>query len=246
VDDDEFWDHIDRLGGVADTTSCRGLHAELVASGRGRAFGDAVDEHVSRLLERCNVPFSHQGDTAEWIAAAVIASGRSTYEKTLAAGKKLKPGDWAWDDAESLLVTGFVDDGSNAGTDLPEATELASLQWNAGQVPDGVTTSWEPFVDQIAQTMGELDHPNAGRSVCNDLEWIAAIEEADADTGILVWARNARLHLALVIREVDEGENRRYPDYQQVMRIVPVSKILEAPSRRDAYLRELRALAEWA
>ena len=245
MDEDEFWGFVARLDGIADQTSCRALHDVLVAQGRGQEFGDAVDDHVRRLLGACQVPYSHQGDTAEWIAAAVIASGRSTYDQTLAAGTKLRPDDWAWDDAEALLVAGFVDDGSESGPP-PEPTELASLQWNAEQVPDGVDTTWEPWLDGMSLAMGELDHPSMGRSVCVDPEWNAAIAEAGSDTGILVWARNSGLHLALVVRAVDQAENRRYPDSGQVMRIVPAAEALAAESRRDLYLRELRALAEWA
>jgi hypothetical protein len=246
MDEDEFWRLVALLGGVADTTSCRALHAHVLETGQGAAFGEAVDQHVRRLLAACRVPFSHQGDTAEWIAAAVIATGRSTYDRAVRSGKELRPADWAWDDAEALLIVGFVDDGSHSGTDLPDPTGHASLQWNAQPVAEGVTTSWEPFVDQMTAMMGELDHPDWGRSVCNDLEWIAAIELAEADTGILDWSRNAGLHLALVVREVDQPENRRYPDHHQVMRVFPVAEVLTAPSRRDLYLRELRALAEWA
>jgi hypothetical protein len=246
VEDDEFWAYVARLGGVADDTTCRPLHDVLVRDGRGPEFGAAVDEHVRRLLGACKVPFTHQGDTAEWIAAAVIAAGRPTYEKTLAAGKKLRPADWAWDAAEALLVAGSVDDHTISGPAQPEATLSASLQWNARPAPEGVTTSWEPFADAIASMMGPLDHPSAGRSVCDDPEWDAALELAGADTGILVWARNAGLHLTLVVRDVPTGEYRRFAEQGQVMRVVPLAEALAAQPRRDLYLAELRALAEWA
>ena len=110
MDEDDFWGFVARLGGVADDATCRALHVEVVSAGRAAEFGTAVDAHVERLLSRCSVPYSHQGDTAEWIAAAVIAAGRSRYEEILAAGKKLRPRDWRWEDAEALLVVGFVDE----------------------------------------------------------------------------------------------------------------------------------------
>jgi len=243
VDEDEFWALVARLDGVADQTSCRALHDELVATGGGEAFGDAVDEHVERLLEACSLPELYQGDTAEWVAAAVLASGRATYEATLATGGELTVGQWEWQAAEALLVTGFVDPDDAPGDGSPGSALPASLQWNAGSLPDGVTTTWESWLDGLAAAMGQLDHPSMGQTVSTDPEWDAAVAAAgDA----LASARDTGVHLALVVRDVNEAESRRYSELRHAMRIVPAAEVLAAPTRREVYLRELRALAAWA
>jgi hypothetical protein len=234
VDEDEFWEFVQRLGGVADAASCMALELELGAAGRGLEFCDAVEVHVRRLLAACTLPEDLWGDSAEWLAAALIAAGRTTYEENVSSGARIDPDAWNWDESEALLSTGFPHEpGSLSASDLLES--VASLQWNAEQVPDGVSTSWEPFVDMF----GAGDDPMLGRSVVTDPEWDQALAQLGPDTG-------TSLHLALVVRDLPEAENLRWPEHHQVMRRVPVSEVLGSNSRRDVYLRELKALSEWA
>ena len=81
MDEARFWRLVDVLGGTADDTSTARLAAELVEHDEVDAFGDHLDVLVAQLLAACDVPVTHDGDTAEWIAAAVIARGRDTYER---------------------------------------------------------------------------------------------------------------------------------------------------------------------
>jgi hypothetical protein len=210
------------------------LELELGAAGRGLEFVDAVDDHVRRLLAACTLPEDLWGDSAEWLAAALIAAGRTTYEENVASGATIDPDAWNWDESEALLGTGFPHEGGDpSASDLLES--LVSLQWNAEQVPDGVSTTWEPFVDMF----GAADDPMLGRSVVTDPEWEQAMAQIGPDTG-------TSLHLALVVRDLPDAENLRWPEHNQVMRRLPVSDVLAATSRRDLYARELKALAEWA
>ncbi|GAW50518.1 MULTISPECIES: hypothetical protein [unclassified Nocardioides] len=91
MDDTRFWQLVDLLGGTADERTVPVLEADLAASGDAEGFLDALQVTVDDLLARCPVPGSHEGDTAEWIAAAVVAAGRETYERTIAAGLPSTP-----------------------------------------------------------------------------------------------------------------------------------------------------------
>ena len=186
MDEDEFWEFVARLGGVADQASCMALGLELGSAGRGPEFCDAVEEHVRRLLVACTLPEDLWGDSAEWLAAAVIAAGRTTYEQHVSSEAAIDPDAWDWDESEALLSTGFLHEPSDlSASDLLEA--VASLQWNAEPVPDGVSTTWEPFVDLLDAS----DNPALGRSVVTDPEWEQALAQLGPDTGTSV-------HLALL------------------------------------------------
>ncbi len=222
-----FWELVDLLGGVADDDTTPRLDAALADETEAEEFADLVEEAVHRLLERCAVPPSHAGDTAEWIAAAVVASGRTTYERTLAAGGLLSPDDWAWAEAENLLVAGLSDDEEGAGeADL-------TLQWCSSTVPPGVSTAFEADLD-----FG--DDPAWGRVVTHDEAWEAALGLLDEDAEYLTRRESlGDIRLHIVVRDVEEMELSAWPEpesVEDVVLVVPAPLILAEDSRVDGYL----------
>ena len=229
MDEARFWRLVDVLGGTADDTSTARLAAELVEHDEVDAFGDRLDVLVAQLLAACDVPVTHDGDTAEWIAAAVIARGRDTYERTLAAGAELDPDAWHWAEAGSLLVVGMSEeDGAAPGDDR------LTLQWKSRQVPVGVETLWDPEHDEHG------DDPAFGLVPTADEAWDAALGVLMTDAEFQ--RRRAALEpvaLHVVVRDVEELELSAWPDpdaVESVVLAVPVSLVLAEESRVEAYL----------
>ncbi|MBB6629216.1 hypothetical protein H5V45_17955 [Nocardioides sp. KIGAM211] len=240
-----FWELVDVLGGVADDRTVPRLEAVLVESGESEEFLDLVEDKVRQLLTACTVPPSHAGDTAEWLAAAVVASGRSRYEHVLSAGGPLDPDDWAWAEAEHLLVAGFLTDLEQVGL---------TLQWKSRQVPVGVETSWRPDDDAG-------DDPGLPLVATTDEAWEAALGVLLDDEEFA--ARRARLHgiaLHVVVRDVEEMEISAWEGagededdtsgdddsaegvVSDVVLVVPVAMVVAEESRVEAYLQAVVTL----
>lgn len=225
MDDARFWELVDLLGGTADFASTRRLQAALEGD-EVQAFGDAVDVKVAQLLADCDVPDTLDGDTAEWVACAVVARGRDTYEATRAAGAELSPDDWAWDEAESLLLVG---EEQAAPGEAP-----VTLQWKSREVPVGVETVWDPDDDAHG------DDPAYGLVPTSDGAWEAALGVLTTDAEFV--RRRAELgglDLHLVVRDVDELELSAWPDpddAESVVLVVPAAMVLAEESRVEAYL----------
>lgn len=230
MDEARFWELVDLLGGTVDDTTTPRLAAELVENDEVDAFGDHVDVLVAQLLAACEVPLSHGGDGAEWIAAAVIARGRTTYERTLAAGGVLDPDEWAWDEAENLLVVGLSGEPDDPG---PFGDSL-TLQWKSREVPVGVETVWDPDDDRHG------DDPAHGLVPTSDEAWDAALGVLATDAEFQ--RRRAALEplaLHVVVRDVEELELSAWPEpdaVESVVLAVPVTLVLAEESRVEAYL----------
>jgi hypothetical protein len=228
MDESRFWRLVDLLGGTADDASTARLATELAEHDEVGAFGDHVDVLVAQLLAACDVPVTHDGDTAEWIAAAVIASGRESYERTLAAGAELDPDAWPWTEAGSLLVVGLSDADTIPGDDR------LTLQWKSREVPVGVETLWDPDHDEHG------DDPAFGLVPTADEAWEAALGVLMTDEEFQ--RRRAALEpiaLHVVVRDVEELELSAWPDadaVESVVLAVPVSLVLAEESRVEAYL----------
>lgn len=219
-----FWALVDLLGGVADDDTTPRLDAALADEAEAEEFTDLVQEAVHRLLERCTVPPSHAGDTAEWVAAAVVASGRATYERTLAAGGLLRPDDWAWAEAENLLVAGLADE---------DARDGLTLQWCSTTVPPGVSTAFDADRD-----LG--DDPAHGLVATHDEAWETALDLLAEDAEYLSRRESlGDIRLHVVVRDVEEMELSAWPEpeaVEDVVLVVPAPLILAEDSRVDAYL----------
>jgi hypothetical protein len=226
MDVGRFWELVDLLGGTADDASTPRLAAALVEHDEAEGFSDHLDVLVAQLLATCDVPPSHEGDTAEWIACAVVASGRATYDRVLAAGAPLDPDDWDWAEAEDLLVVG------EEQADAP--LDPLTLQWKSRQVPVGVETVWDPDDDAHG------DDPAYGLVPTSDEAWNAALGVLGTDAEFL--RRRAELEplaLHVVVRDVDEVELSAWPDpaaAESVVLAVPVTMVLAEESRVEAYL----------
>jgi len=254
VDDARFWALVDLLGGIADDATVDRLEASL-APREVEPFVDRVYELVAALLERCDVPASHRGDTAEWIGAAVVAAGRATYERTLAAGDRLDPEAWAWGEAESLLVTGVQEDGEHdedgeAGESdyVDEDDHLAaaladklglSLRWCSTDVAAGVVTSFDPAADSG-------DDPDQAAVWTLDDEWTTTLAVLDGDPEFhRRRTALAAVGLHVVVRDAEEATLMAWPNDEEVQAVVmtvPVEVVLAAPTRHDAYLEAVIAL----
>lgn len=241
MDEQDFWALVDLLDGVADDTTTPRLDAVLRESGRAEDFLANLADRVERLLDRCEVPVSHHGETAGWIAAAVVAAGRETYEQTLAAGAELDPDVWAWSEAENLLVAG-VSPQEVADVDLHDRL---TLQWRTTTVPAGVVTHFEPDLD-----LG--DDPGWGQSFLEDQQWDHALEILTGDE--LFAARLGALGdimLHVVVRDTDEAVVSLWPrpeeleedeELEDAVLVVPTGTILAAASRTEAYVQAVQNL----
>ncbi len=226
-----FWELIALLDGTADDTSTARLDDALAGTDEAEPFTDHLDVLVAQLLAACDVPPSHEGDTAEWIACAVVASGQESYARTLAAGDLLDPDEWAWSEAEALLVVGEPAD--HAGPAGPGDDRL-TLQWKSREVPVGVETVWDPASDRLD------DDPSHGLVPTSDEAWDAALGVLMTDAEFQ--RRHAALDpiaLHLVVRDVEELELSAWPTPESVTSVVlavPVAMVLGEESRVEAYL----------
>ena len=174
---DRFWRLVELLAGTADEETVPRLEAAL-APGEHETFADAVQDHVDRLLARREVPGSHAGDTAEHLAAAVVAAGRDTYERELALDAPLDPGRWRWEEAERLLVAGLaaeeephdtVGDLAMGWTGAVVAAVLVGLAHPRndeapGQGPGACVSSWCPRGDLNPHALIRALAPQASAS----------------------------------------------------------------------------------
>lgn len=247
MDDARFWELVDQLGGVADDATVPRLEAGLLR-GEAEPFLDHVYERVAALLQRCSVPPSHAGDTAEWIAAAVVAAGRDTYERTRAAGGALDPDAWAWAEAEALLVAGVEEHDEDAEQDPDHDEDFTdhlghklglTLRWCASDAPTGVETTYDPAAD-------DGDDPDQSTVTTEDEEWTATLALLDGDPEFhRRRIRLAAVGLHVVVRDVDEATLMAWPtddDMRDVVMTLPVEAVLAAPSRHDAYLEAVITL----
>lgn len=240
MDDATYWQLIDLLGGVAEEATVTRLEKELsLRSAEDReAFLHRTQALVDELLARCEVPPSHAGDTAEWIAAAVIAQGRETYERTLETGRRLVPAAWEWDDAEWLLVAGI--DLDAVVPDSPEGignSGLVGLTWLARWAPEGL----EEHVDDLRQ-----DPYGYGFRPFPDPAWAAAWEQLLTDDDVAPHLEfMAQWELRIAIVDGEELELAVWPSPERaelVELMLPVDLFRAEPSREEGYAKAVRTL----
>lgn len=246
---ERFWRLVELLDGTADEESVSRLEASL-APGEQETLADAVQEHVDRLLARREVPASHAGDTAEHLAAAVVACGRSTYERELALDEPLDPAQWRWSDAEALLLAGHDLTGEQQEEWTGEVDgELSDqlgihLQWRSTQVPDGVLTSWGEEVAEVDGVLG--DDPDFGRVPADDPHWREALLRLAEDPEFhRRRAAVADLELHVVVRDTDEATLTAYPDAEaaeHAVLVLPVAMMTADPDRVEAYVEAVVTL----
>ncbi|TIC84065.1 hypothetical protein [Nocardioides sp. GY 10127] len=226
---EEFWSHVAGLGGVADDASVEALVERLTAE-EAEAFAERVESLVEELLRACDVPSSHTGDTAEWLAAAVVAAGRETYEATLAAGAPLDPDRWAWDEAEALLVVAPVE-GEDEAFDLA-GEPAVTFQWLHLTSPEDVETAYDENVAEVTGALGIGPDPAFGPVPASDPAFDRALARHQE------WpAGSPRLHLA-VLEGFEEPTPTLWPSVEEpehVVLVVPPAMLLEAINRVEVY-----------
>lgn len=226
-----FWELIDTLGGVADDETTPALHESLVASGEGEAFRSMLDDLVKQLLDGCDLPPLYRGDTAEWIAAAVVARGRDVYERVLAAGVDLDPGEWAWEEAEALLVVGFEAEGEAEHDEDDEDDEDAwrrretrdvglgtlLLEWKTDPPPPDVLSGFDPEMEEFmavhSGALIDIDDPRRGHPPVQDPEWDRALDVLAADPQVRE-LRGATMHVGVhvLVKDSTAGGVTRWED----------------------------------
>lgn len=273
---ERFWELVDTLDGVADGETCARLDALLRTTGEGAAFADAVDRAVDDLVDACRWPDEVAGsDAASWVAAAVVASGRESYDAVRAAGV-VDPERWAWDEAEALLVVGPEPTDEHRGSGPPpdhgEATPPVgiALQWFAVPSPPGVSTPFDRMPTTPVVDFG--DDPAWGRVPVHDPEWVEAQRRLAADPSFVDRRRAVEgLRLWLTVRPATpEGETAPDPadhspladgyrsvrearahrvdtmEGPAVVLVVPVSDVLDGASRVEGYVRAAHRLLDAA
>lgn len=181
---ERFWELVGMLDGVADDRSCAELDALLRETGEGSAFADILDPLVESLIWGCRWPDEIAGsDAMNWVAAAVVAAGRSTYESVLAA-RKVHPDQWEWGEAEALLVAGAQESAEDEEPDhgAPVPPVGVGLQWLAVPAPEGVQS---PHDDQEHEAFDPGDDPAWGRVPVHDPDWLAAQQRLAGDQSFL-------------------------------------------------------------
>lgn len=246
---ERFWRLVELLGGTADAGSVTRLEAAM-APGEQETFADAVQEHVDRLLAQREVSAPRTGgDTAELVAAAVVAAGRAAYEREAELDDPLDPAQWRWDDAEALLGAGHGPAAGHVQERAGEADELSErlgvwLQWRSVEVPDGVLTSWGAEVAEIDGVLG--DDPAFGRVPAADPQWQEALQQLAEDPEF--HRRRdavAGLDLHVVVRDTDEATLTAYPDAdaaEHAVLVVPVAAMTAEPDRAEAYVEAVVTL----
>lgn len=233
---DRFWELVETLGGVADDTTTPALDRVLHDHGEGEAFQDLVEEHVERLLERCQVPASHRGDTAEWIAAAVIAAGRAEHDRVLASGAPLVPDAWAWAEAENLLVVGMPHE---VDSPLPGTRIGITLEWKTLDLPVDIESTFDPVLDWAG------DDPRHGHSVTLDPAWTEAVLRLEADPEFHRRRTSiAEVGLHLKVRDCEELELTPWPSEDEVDHVVlsvPIAGFADQ-DRTDVYVQVVAEL----
>ena len=186
---ERFWELVGTLDGVADEETCARLDALLRETGEGPAFTDLIDDHVEPLVETCHWLGDIAGSsTMDWVAAAVIASGKARYDAVLARGE-VDPDEWEWSEAEALLVAGFEETEEERANREPDdhgeaAPPVAvTLQWLSVPSPEGVHTPHDHDPEGIMIDLG--DHPDLGRTPVHDPDWLRAQEVLAADESFL-------------------------------------------------------------
>lgn len=238
MDEREFWSLIDLLGGLADEQTVPRV-AEAVAllpEPAQQGFADLVAAHVVRLLNACGPMGGYLSDADEWLAAAALASGRSSYEAALATGR-LAPEDWDWGEAEALLVVGPASGDVLAGNQAYVDTPIP-LWWVAPELPLGVPQPdlWPDWFS---------GDPAFGHSYVEDPEWLRAwrLLASDREVGRVlgqlpepVWFR------------VEETDRVHWWTWRSDsgsclhLRCVPAALLLAASDRAEAYAAQVRDL----
>lgn len=267
---ERFWELVGMLDGVADDMSCAELDALLRETGEESAFTDILDPLVESLVRGCRWPSAIAGsDTMNWVAAAVVAAGRTTYESVLAA-QEVNPDQWQWGEAEALLVAGAEERVEDAPPDHgdPVPPVGVALQWLAVPAPEGVQG---PHDDDQDEAIDPGDDPAWGRVPVHDPDWLAAQQRLAGDQSFLDRrARLGDLRLWLTVRPVPPvGQAAPDPDshspldgirpvsaaaayrfesgnHQTVVLVVPNSDFPETGSRVESYLAAVHRLLEAA
>lgn len=234
---ERFWKLVATLEGRVDDARAEALEDRLGA-GEAEAFADHVQQRVDALLERCDVPASHSGDAAEWLAAAVVAAGAETYHRTLAESTPLDPSSWDWEEAEALLVVGHHEldpgqeqDDSHWRDDTPDLP--LTFQWQAEQVPRDVRTMWGLTAEAVRE-LGVAFDPAFGQVPAIDPHFTEVVAERPAAT--------LERHL-IVSDDVAEPQWLLFPEGgapEHLVLVVPPGPLLEQQDRRPIY-RELLA-----
>jgi hypothetical protein len=222
---ERFWELVGTLDGVADDLSCAELDGLLRETGEGSAFADILDPHVESLVWGCRWPNDIAGsDVMNWVAAAVVAAGRTTYESVLAA-REVNPDEWQWGEAEALLVAGAGESPEDLPPDHgdPVPPVAVALQWLAVPAPEGVQGLHDDVPDGA---FDPGDDPAWGRVPVHDPDWLAAQQRLAGDQSFLDRrARLGDLRLGLTVRPVPPvGQTAPDPDgHWPLDRIKPVS-----------------------
>ena len=187
------------------------LAAELVEHDEVDAFGDHLDVLVAQLLAACDVPVTHDGDTAEWIAAAVIARGRGDLRAHARRRRRARPGRVGAGPRPGACSSWAC----RRRPAPPHGGDRLTLQWKSRQVPVGVETLWDPEHDEHG------DDPAFGLRADRDEAWDAALGVLTTDAEFQ--RRRAALEpvaLHVVVRDVEELELSAWPDPDAVESVV--------------------------
>lgn len=240
---EEFWNLIGVLGGVADEESVARLGEKLAAlpARTVEAFGSALDERIDVLAESPAIPEDlRYSENSEWFAAAIIAAGKPAYEKARRARAPFAADDWAFEEAEELLVV---------SENILEPVEIeldgVEVEWLSVQHPDDVEVSDDPAAD--------AHDPEWGVPVLNDAQVGAALEDIAQARTWQSWFCTQATRPGGVRVVVEDGaepglEESGRPESREYRYAVPTQRLLDAADRRaemrSALVEAWRAVAD--
>lgn len=271
---ERFWQLVDTLGGVADDATCARLDELLRSTGEGEAFGDLLEDVVDTLVAECRWPDEVRGgDAMSWVAAAVVAGGRASYDE-VRARREVDLDRWEWGEAEALLVVGLAETEADEGHGPPEyhgapvPPVSVTLQWLSFPSPPRLATTHDRGPVMIID-FG--DHPDLGRKPVRDPDWVEAQSVLAADASFVDRRRRVgHLGLWLNVRPAapagepapDPATHSPFDGYRAVreavvdhvetvdgpgvLLVVPVSDFPADGSRVDAYVAAVHRLLEAA
>lgn len=227
---EQFWELVGVLGGVADEESAARLGEKLATlpARTVESFGGALEERIGILAESPAIPEElRYSEYAEWFAAAIVAAGRPTYEKARRAHEPFAADDWAYGQAEDLLVVS-----ENILEPVEIELDAVEVEWLSLRHPEDVEVADDPVADEFDPLESDW-----GVRVVEDPLIDAALSDITESRTWRSWFCTQVTRPGVVRVAIDDdaepglSESGR-PEAREYRYTVPAARLLDATDRR--------------